>query len=232
MELIYQPLGLVDYPKAWQAQKQWIQWVWARNHPGVLVSCRHWPVVTVGVKGQAPEYLHWSGPVYFVERGGKATYHGPQQVVIYPLINLNHPQHRFFFRDVARWLFFLEKWLVDFLWNKFQISAWGGYSHYQRGSQPTFRTGPVTSGLSFTGIWTQKGKIASIGIAIKKWVSYHGIALNVNHDESFYLIQPCGFQPQIITSLEDILTTPLSMDWVEAHLVQSFITQLQEAPKE
>ena len=127
------------------------------------------------------------------ERGGDLTYHGPGQLVIYPICKLDGkgfaPE-----RDVAAFIRGMEKILIDELDARLE------------------RTGACCEGVeNATGVWVRargearpSKKIASIGIAVRKWVSYHGLALNcVNDLAPFRLISPCGFSPEVMTRLED-----------------------------
>jgi lipoate-protein ligase B len=137
------------------------------------------------------------------ERGGDLTYHGPGQLVFYPICKLDGkgfaPNH-----DVAGFLRKLETLLIQ------NLSQYG-------------LTGSVHENA--TGVWLGTKKIASIGIAIRKWVSYHGVALNcVNDLKPFHLISPCGFHPEVMTRLSDWV--PLNSQWrseIEQSLAQLFL---------
>jgi lipoate-protein ligase B len=149
----------------------------------VLLLVEHEPVVTLG-RGTHPESLPLPAAelerrgigVYDVERGGDVTFHGPGQLVGYPILNLR--DHR---EDLHWYLRTLESALVSAL-GSLGISA------------------AVRPGL--TGVWTQGRKIASIGIHVKQWITYHGFALNVSTDLSYFgLIVPCGISGVIMTSV-------------------------------
>lgn len=156
--------------------------------PDTLILVEHPPVVTVGVGGTGGEALPPGIPVVEVERGGQATYHGPGQLVGYPIVDLT-PRGR----DVRRFVHEVEELVVRALAEMGQPAA----------RRPGLR-----------GVWTPAGrKIASVGIAVTDWVSMHGFALNVSNDlapfESFH---PCGLPGATMTSLERELGHPVSVD--------------------
>lgn len=149
----------------------------------LLLLVEHEPVVTLG-RGTHPESLPFPAAelerrgigVYEVERGGDVTFHGPGQLVGYPILNLK--DHR---EDLHWYLRTLEAALISAL-DSLGISA------------------GVRPGL--TGVWTQGRKIASIGIHVKQWITYHGFALNVSTDLSYFgLIVPCGIAGVVMTSV-------------------------------
>jgi lipoate-protein ligase B len=176
-------LGLVDYETALQAQLDTVENL--ENKWGRIIFCSHPPVVTTGRAFEPSEISDWKGKVVEVSRGGKATYHGPSQLVIYPIIDLKFN----FSKDLHRYLRFLESITVKTL-KSFAIDA-------------------VTkdhSDLNRTGVWVENHKVASIGIAVKNWVAYHGIAINVDQDETAFAgINPCGFSKQTMISMQELL---------------------------
>jgi lipoate-protein ligase B len=149
----------------------------------VLLLVEHQPVVTLG-RSTRPQSLPLSTallerrgiPVFEVERGGDVTYHGPGQLVGYPVIDLRH--HR---EDLHWYLRRLEGALIG------ALASLG----IEAGANP-----------GLTGVWTSGRKIASIGIHVKQWVTFHGFALNVSTDLSYFdLIVPCGIRDVIMTSV-------------------------------
>jgi lipoyl(octanoyl) transferase len=152
-----------------------------------LVLVEHPPVITVGVQGDdgvpAPEGL----AVVRVERGGKSTYHGPGQLVGYPIVDLERRG-----RDVRRFVRDVEEIVVRAL------------------SELGIRAGRVEGRR---GVWVDgQRKIASVGVAIEEWVSFHGFALNVENDLSPFLgFRPCGFDGQVMTSVGRELGRPVSV---------------------
>lgn len=181
--------GLIDYSAALERQEELVEKVAAEASPGVIVYCTHPPLVTLGRKTQEGDVFAWRGPTVEISRGGRATYHGPSQLLIYPVYNLDRapgPARR----DLHRYLRSLEKALVLTL-AEFGIPA----------TPPRDKADP--SGKR-TGVWVGERKIASIGIAVRKWVTYHGVALNVEHDpQAFQGLRPCGFSASTMTSMEE-----------------------------
>ena len=163
-----------------------------KDHPDHLVFCQHPPVVTLGRSSTREDVMGWKGPISQSQRGGKATYHGPGQIVAYPIINLRRKRRTLRLQDVHEYLRALEKWLVDSL-GELSIPAQSGLDR-------------TANNHLMTGVWVGEKKIACIGIAVKSWITYHGIALNVTKDpQAFQGIHPCGFQSHIMTCVEDIL---------------------------
>lgn len=187
MELKIFDLGLVDFKKAWDFQIEKFNEVKEGRISNAVIFCRHNPVITLGRQANPKNILVTKTElqkkgigVYEIERGGDVTYHGPGQLMVYPLINLTLVK-----RDIHLFLRNLEKIAIE------AFAELGTLS--QR-----------VSGL--TGVWLGNKKIASIGIAIKNWITYHGIALNIKQDdlENFSLIRPCGMDI-MMTSLEESL---------------------------
>lgn len=189
MTFPYCIFGEVPYRKALEAQRKIVEDVFSRNVPGVFLLLEHPPVVTLG-RGARRDHLLFPEAVlrrkgidvYEVERGGDVTYHGPGQIVGYPVVNL-----RFWRKDVHAFLRALEEVLIQFLAD-FGVRA--------------FRFPP------YTGVWVEhRGfrKIAAIGVAVKHWVTYHGFALNISPDLSpFGYIVPCGIRDFGVTSLAEV----------------------------
>jgi lipoyl(octanoyl) transferase len=166
-----------------------------------LVICHHPPVVTLGRASQQEDLAGWSGDIYQVSRGGRATYHGPSQVVAYPILDL-----RIRGNDIYRYLRQLEGAVVDTL-AYFQVEAYGDEKS--------------------TGVWVNNRKIASIGIAVKKWITYHGVAISIYQDEmAFGGIRPCGMDPNVMLSLEELLDYRVERSHFEQQLVKNLFTRL------
>lgn len=183
-------LGPSDYAKAHQLQLQMVEKRIAGEAPDTFVFTTHPPTITVGRGGGgdnilvADEILARRGvKKYEVERGGDVTFHGPGQQIIYPIVDLEQRG-----RDLHKFLRDLEEVVIVFLKN-YDI------------------VGERVSGK--TGVWVGDKKICAIGIAVKRWVSYHGLALNLDTDLKFFkLINPCGFAPDSVTSLEQLTEKP------------------------
>lgn len=177
--------GLIDYRQALTQQEALVEEV-SETKKGFLVTCSHPPVVTLGRKSTPEDLVGWSGETIETSRGGRATYHGPSQLVIYPILPI---------KDVHAYLRSLETAIVKAL---NEIGVQGKTSVEQAPGK--------SEDLNNTGVWVEGKKIASIGIAIRKWVSFHGLALNVDHDpEAFKGINPCGFSQSTMTSVETVL---------------------------
>jgi len=180
-------LGLIDYGKAWELQRKlWLKRV-AGEVPDLLLLLEHPHVITLGRRGNrsfliaSPEELEAMRiPLFHVERGGDVTYHGPGQVVGYPILNLKEYGYR-----LVHYVDQLEEVLLRVL---LDFGIEGKRDDRNR------------------GVWVGNEKIASIGVAIKRWVSFHGFALNVKTDLRYFdLIHPCGLEGVRVTSMEKVL---------------------------
>ena len=163
-----------------------------------LLLVEHPHVITVGRTRGALANILRAGDVEVVEveRGGDVTYHGPGQIVAYPIVQLEEGE-----RDLHRFLRNLEEAMIRTL-TRWEIAA---------GREP-----------GKTGVWTGEGrrKIASIGIACRKWVTFHGLALNVTTDLAYFArIQPCGFDATVMTSMAQELGREVALAEVKAALV-------------
>lgn len=191
-------LGLRDYVEVWNLQRKLLELRAKKTIPDTLILVEHPHVFTVGkgVAGELPEQIG-GVPVLRIERGGQWTYHGPGQLVGYPILDLDARQ-----RDVHGFLRGIEEALILALGN-FGISA------ERRQGQ--------------TGVWVQAKKIASIGAAIRNWVSFHGFALNVNLDLNYFgMIEPCGLPSSTITSMKALLGSDVDFINVKKEVRQKF----------
>lgn len=199
-------LGLVPYDAALDLQRALVEERKADRVPDLLLLLQHPRVITLGVKGDGgrshvvapPEQLHALG-VSVVEagRGGDVTYHGPGQIVGYPILDLKPDRC-----DVHRYVRDIEEVM---------IRVCGDYG---------VQAGRV-QGL--TGTWVGSEKIGAIGIRISRWVTSHGFAFNVNTKlDDFHLIVPCGIGDRGVTSLAKVLGRPLPLDEVEDRLIRHF----------
>jgi len=201
-KLLVQRLGLVAYESALAIQKQTEAAVKAGAQPDTLLLLEHPHTLTIGRRGDSSailldeEQLRIRNVTLFeTNRGGKVTYHGLGQVVGYPIINLSPARE-----DVHRYVRDLEEVLIRTM-SDFGIDA--------------FRI----EGL--TGVHTQRGKVAAIGVHIARWVTTHGFALNVNTNLSYFdLIIACDGEP--VTSIEDLLGRETPLNVVEDHIVTHF----------
>lgn len=182
-----QDLGLRPYPDIWSLQKTCLEQRAAGLIPDRLLLTEHPPVYTLGRRFQ-PENLLAPGdvPVIAIERGGDVTFHEPGQLVGYPIFLLSGVR-----RDLRAFLTGLEQVLIDTL-------AEFGF----KGERDERNT----------GVWIDGQKVASIGIAVRRWVTWHGFALNVNNDLALAQnIRPCGFDASLLTSLQLLSGQPVSL---------------------
>ena len=202
MSYVLEDWGLIGYLEAYQRQKDLVNRVIAGESPR-LILCEHPAVLTMG-RMTKPENLLWTTEsikaqgvdVISVDRGGDVTLHAPGQLVVYPIINLSDRG-----RDLKVFLGQLEQVVIDLL-REFDILA--GSINGQR------------------GVWVGKDKIASIGIGVRKWVSYHGLGLNVNTDLKLYrMIRPCGLNVEM-TSIGKLKGAPVDMNVVKEKIVDQF----------
>ncbi len=171
-------LGRMDYGECLQLQRQLRDQRQRGEGNDVILVVEHPPVATLGRRGTPDQVFDPTLPTYVIERGGEATFHAPGQLVVYPIVRLREGD-----RDVRAWVRHLELFLIDVL-AEFGI--------------------PAESRSETPGVWTTGSgkKIASIGIAIQHWVSFHGVALNVDLDLSgFERIDPCGLGAAVMTSM-------------------------------
>ena len=176
-------LGRTTYLDTYELQKQLVEARAEERIQDVLVLTEHDPVVTVG-RGAAPTDLpELDVPIVEIERGGEATYHGPGQLVAYPILKLR-PQNR----DLHRFLRDLEEVVIGVL-AEFDV------------------VGRRREGL--TGVWIGEQKVCSLGVAVRRWVTYHGFALNLHTDlAGFHRFRPCGLDPDVMTRLADHADLP------------------------
>ncbi len=197
-------LGTLEYLRGWDLQKTVADEVRAGTRPNTLLLLEHEPVYTIGRRGSLdhvlpdPDALARLGiPVHEVDRGGQVTYHGPGQLVAYPILDLRE------WGGPLKYVRALERVIVATLAD-FEIEA------------------GLVEGL--TGVWTGGGdegpgqpssKIAAIGVKIARGVCYHGLALNVNTDLTPYdHIVPCGITDRGITSMQELLGVPSDLELV------------------
>jgi lipoyl(octanoyl) transferase len=217
-------LGLIDYKKCWDYQEELFAEILAvksanrkenkteatKNH---LILCEHPHVYTLGKSGDKKNllvnenYLKSRGATFYkINRGGDITYHGPGQIVGYPILDLDN-----FFTDIHKYLRFLEEAVI------LTIKEYGLVSERSAGE---------------TGVWFDVGtpkarKICALGVKSSRWVTMHGFAFNVNSDLSYFgNIIPCGITDKSVTSLQQELGEKMNMEEVKnkvkLHLVDLF----------
>lgn len=204
-ECLIVDLKKIEYKKAWELQKKIFQAKWGKKlNRDVLLLLEHPHTITVGRKGEKGEVLadlerlkKKGISIFYIGRGGRVTYHGPGQLVGYPILDLNY-----YLKDLHLYLRHLEEVLIKTL-EEFEIKA------------------KRMNGL--TGVWVGRKKIASIGVEVKRWITMHGFALNVNTELSYFnLIQPCGMEAQVMTSIKRILNRDVKLKEVVERLVPQF----------
>jgi lipoate-protein ligase B len=185
----------MEYGEALQLQKELTAKRTKGEIPDTLVLVEHDHVITLGRKTTPANFKPQDIPVFQVERGGDATYHGPGQLVGYPIILLSD-------HDVRRHVRNIEDSISR------TVSGYGIEGERVEGHP---------------GIWVRGKKLASIGVAITDWVTYHGFALNVNTDLSYFeLIRPCGLDPNTMTSMAKISGRKLPLDEVKARFAKEY----------
>jgi len=197
---LVEDLGFLGYKEAWDYQKKVHAEVSAGKRPPTLLLVEHPKTITLGRKASGenllfPEawYKKQGFEVFWVERGGDVTYHGPGQLVGYPIFPVE--------RRVRDFLRKLERVVIEVA------------SHY---GIPAYAT------PGYAGVWVGDDKLAAFGVAVKEGVALHGFALNVNTNlEDFRVIVPCGIRDKGVTSLEKLLGHPLPMDAVKARVVEA-----------
>lgn len=212
----YSHLGLIDYQQAWDIQKSYfskivdVKLVNRKQDkqlltPNYLLFCEHTPVFTIGKTGSENHLLVNQAVLkekgisfYHIDRGGDITYHGPGQLVGYPILDLDN-----FFTDIHRYLRCLEEAVI------LMLSDYG------------IQAGRVDG---MTGVWIGQGrearKICAMGVRTSRWVTMHGFALNVNTElDYFNYIIPCGIQDKAVTSMKKELGKDISMLDVEQKLL-------------
>ncbi len=205
----YKTLSIIDlhrrsYRPVWDFQRRLQQLRIDQEIPDTLIFVEHDPVYTIGKNGSdlhviaSGEFLKEKGiEVVHVDRGGDVTYHGPGQLVGYPIFDLH--QHR---QSVSYFMRQLEQVFIE------TLAEWGLQGSRMEG---------------YTGVWIGDEKITALGVRISRWVTMHGFAFNVNTDLSHYAgIIPCGIFHKGVTSLEKELGRPADMEAVKKTVLQSF----------
>jgi len=198
-------LGLTDYKKALNIQLDLLDKRKNNLIPDTLILLEHPPTITIGRGGDlknllvSQSYLKDRG-IYFqqISRGGDITFHGPGQIVAYPIMDLNSLG-----RDIHKYLRSLEYLIIDMLKN-YGIKA--------------------TGLKDVTGVWANEKKIASIGIGVKRWITYHGFAININNDLNYYdMIIPCGLSKVRMTNVTtESDTGKVAIENANDYIIESF----------
>lgn len=196
-------LGHKDYKSAWGFQLEVHKRRIEAEVEDTLILVEHDPVITIGKNGDMknllvppPELKKRGIEFYRIERGGDITYHGPGQLVGYPIFEI-----KMGFAGIRPFISSIEEVIIKTL-KGFGILA-------KRGVHP--------------GLWVLNKKILSIGVAVKRWVSFHGFALNVNNDAGdFVIINPCGHAGMVMTSIKEILGHEIDLGLVKGEIIKNF----------
>ncbi len=195
--------GTIEYLEAWELQRSLVDRVQQGEEPNTLLLLEHPSVYTIGRRGRREDVLlddvrlsQLGVSLHEADRGGQVTYHGPGQLVAYPILDLRE---------------------------------WGGPVKYVRTLEQVIVTTLGDFGIEagclegLTGVWVGEEKIAAIGVKISRGVSYHGLAVNVNTDLSFFdRIVPCGIEDRGVTSMNRLLGTQVDIEAVAYSLVYHF----------
>ena len=193
-------LGFLDYKNSWNYQKELQKKVLIGDCSDSIIFVEHDSVYTFGKNSDKSNLLESKDSkikIYETERGGEITYHGPGQIVCYPILNLKN-----FKKSVTWYMRALEEVIIQTL-KLFNIKA--------------------TRKDGLTGVWVKDEKIGAQGVRMTKWVTMHGFALNVNTDLRFFNdIIPCGIKDFGVTSIEKIIGKEQDLSIVKEHILISF----------
>lgn len=204
--------GLTDYADALATMDAHVAQMNAGRARERIWLVEHPPLYTAGTSARAADLLDARFPVHAAGRGGQYTYHGPGQRVIYTMLDLNRRG-----RDVRAFVQSLEGWVID------TLATFGLRGEMRDGRVGVWIARPEKPPLPDGSI--REDKIAAIGIKLRRWVSFHGISINVEPDLSHYAgIVPCGITGHGVTSLVD-LGLPVSMDDLDTALRAAFDRQ-------
>ncbi len=203
-QLLVVNIGTTKYADTWELQKEIFSARVSQRIDDVFLLTEHEPVFTLG-KGADENHLLANDSelqekkidMFWIDRGGDVTFHGPGQIVGYPIIDLN-----LHYNDIHRYLRDLEEMIIRTI-AEYEIA--GGREK------------------EFTGVWVKNEKIAALGVKVSKWITMHGFALNVNTDLTFFdRIIPCGIFHKGVTSLEQILHKKIELSEVQNKLIYYF----------
>jgi lipoyl(octanoyl) transferase len=197
-------LGKTRFEETWDLQKRINLFKQKNNCNDIIISNEHEHVYTLGKSGDKNHLLLKDKKLieqnisYFeIDRGGDLTYHGPGQLVIYPIFNLTN-----YYKDSHKYLRDLENVIISTL-NDFNIDAYRDEE--------------------YTGVWVKNEKICAIGIKVSKWITMHGLAFNINNDLKFFdNIIPCGIFHKGVTSLKRQAGKEIELDLVLKKVINNF----------
>ena len=200
-------LGLSPFKEVWDLQKELVKKRQNGQIKDTLILAEHEPVYTLG-KNANENHILQNSPrdvkTYQIERGGDVTFHGPGQLVGYPIMDLHN-----YNKSISCYMRSLEQLIIDTL-AEFRVTA------------------ERKDGL--TGVWVGDEKIAALGVRVTRWITMHGFALNVSPDLTYYSgIIPCGIFEYGVTSMAKQLTDKVAVDLVKQVLIEKFMNQFQTA---
>ena len=200
-------LGVSPFKEVWDLQKELVKKRQNGQINDTLILAEHEPVYTLG-KNANENHILQNSPrdvkTYQIERGGDVTFHGPGQLVGYPIMDLHN-----YNKSISCYMRSLEQLIIDTL-AEFRVTA------------------ERKDGL--TGVWVGDEKIAALGVRVTRWITMHGFALNVSPDLTYYSgIIPCGIFEYGVTSMAKQLTDEVAVDSVKQVLIEKFMNQFQTA---
>ena len=198
-------LGVKPYKEVWDLQKELVEKRRNSQINDTLILVEHEPVYTLGKNADENHILQHSPQdvkTYHIERGGDVTFHGPGQLVGYPILDLHNYK-----KSISWYMRSLEQLIIDTL-AEYGITA--------------------ERKVGLTGVWVGDEKIAALGVRVTRWVTMHGFALNVTPDLIYYSsIIPCGIFEYGVTSMAKLLTDEVAVDSVKQVLIEKFMNQFQ-----
>lgn len=197
-------IGLIDYEEAWELQKELLELRFQKKISDTLLFVEHPHTYTLGKIAKRENLISSDKflkekeiKVFDIDRGGDITYHGPGQIVGYPIIDLNEWK-----KDTHEYLRALEEIIIKTC----------GHYGLNAGRNP-----------KFTGVWIEDRKIAAIGIKVRHWITMHGFAFNINTDLTYFTgIIPCGIKDKDVTSLKKEINQRINLEEVQKILLDNF----------
>ena len=190
-------LGLTEYQRALDIQKTLVKERLDNSTSDTLLLLEHPHVVTLGKQTNPNDVLNNSIPIVKIDRGGSATYHGPGQLIGYIIMDLRSKGI-----SVPILISKIHEIIILTL-DELDIKA--------------------KRKKNDTGVWIDQKKIASIGLSVRNWITYHGFSLNVNTDlERFNTIRPCGYDSQVMTSVNSITRKEYSKEVIQTKIIRNF----------
>jgi lipoate-protein ligase B len=198
-------LGIKPYKEVWDLQKELVEKRRNGQINDTLILVEHEPVYTLGKNADENHILQHSPQdvkTYHIERGGDVTFHGPGQLVGYPILDLHN-----YNKSISWYMRSLEQLIIDTL-AEYGITA--------------------ERKVGLTGVWVGDEKIAALGVRVTRWVTMHGFALNVTPDLIYYSsIIPCGIFEYGVTSMAKLVTNEITVNSVKRVLTKMFMNQFQ-----